>query len=153
MLITVKRFELPTYTIGKLSIDNNSFKCNTLENPNRDKNRNGVFDNGEVKVKGDTCIPYGKYKIDMNTYSPKFGGRAQYAFCKGKLPRLLNVPSFDGVLIHIGNTKEDTDGCILVGYNKVKGKVIDSTKAFKELYEIMFTAHTKGEDIWIEFII
>lgn len=66
-------------------------------------------------------------------------------FCQGKLPRLLDVPGYEGVLIHIGNTPEDTDGCLLVGYNKVKGQVIDSTKAFKELYSILSSAKDEIE--------
>ncbi len=152
MLITIKRFESTDYTIGHLSIDNHPFKCDTLEDPNRDKNKNGGFDNGEIKIHGNTCIPYGKYKIDMTTISPRFGSKSQYQFCGGKLPRLLNVPSFEGVLIHIGNFPRDTEGCILVGYNKIKGQLIDSTKAFRELYAILFSAHTKGEEIWVEFI-
>lgn len=152
MEITVKRICLPDYTIGHLSIDNNSFKCDTLEDPNRDLNKNGVFDNGEVKINGNTAIPFGRYQILMNVVSPKFSKYPQYAFCEGKLPRLMNVPNFQGVLIHIGNTVADTEGCILVGYNKVKGKVINSTIAFRELYKIMKESFDKGEEIWITFI-
>lgn len=61
--------------------------------------------------------------------SPKF---------KRELPRILNVPHFDGILIHRGNTAKDTSGCILIGENKVKGKVINSTP-----YELDLTKKIK----------
>lgn len=64
-----------------------------------------------------TAIPTGNYKIIVNL-SPKF---------KRNLPRLIDVPGFDGILIHRGNTDKDTSGCILIGENKVVGKVINST--------------------------
>ena len=117
MKIKVKRRYFGTeYTIGTMFIDGMRY-CDTLEPPNRDVNRNGKFDNGENKIYGKTCIPFGTYDIVLR-YSPRF---------KRILPRLVNVPSFDGILIHRGNTKNDTAGCILVGENKVKGKVINST--------------------------
>ena len=66
---------------------------------------------------GETAIPEGVYKVIVNR-SPKFGR---------DLPRLLDVPQFEGVLMHRGNTVKDTAGCILVGENKEKGKVLNST--------------------------
>ena len=57
------------------------------------------------------------------------------------LYRFLNVPAFDGVLIHIGNTAKDSEGCILVGKNKEVGKVLDSTATFKSLYSILKSAN------------
>ena len=59
--------------------------------------------------------------------SPKFKDRSWAKFCNGKLPRLLEVPGYNGVLIHVGNKPSDTLGCILVGYNKIKGQVVNST--------------------------
>lgn len=130
-----------TYTIGNLYI-NNKFFCNTLEDKNRDLNKNGKFDNGETKVYANTCIPFGIYNVIL-TVSPKF---------KRKLPRLLNVPSFEGILIHRGNTNADTAGCILVGENKVVGKVINSTGYELKLVELIDDATHRGESVTIEIV-
>lgn len=126
------------YTIGKMYIDGEYF-CDTLEDRVRDINKNGKFDNGEVKVAGETAIPYGRYQVVVNM-SPRF---------KRELPRLLNVPNFEGILIHRGNTDKDSSGCILVGENKVKGKVINSTPYEQKLVSILKEVQNKGEEIWI----
>lgn len=126
------------YTIGKMYIDGEYF-CDTLEDRVRDINKNGKFDNGEVKVAGETAIPYGRYQVVVNM-SPRF---------KRELPRLLNVPNFEGILIHRGNTDKDSSGCILVGENKVKGKVINSTPYEQKLVSILKEIQNKGEEIWI----
>mgnify|MGYP001194245936 FL=1 len=108
MKLTLKRIALrPTYTIGKLYIDDNYF-CDTLEDTVRDLNKNGKFDNGEKKVHAKTAIPYGIYEIKW-TYSPRF---------KKYTPQLMSVPSFEGIRIHAGNTSADTEGCLLLGENK-----------------------------------
>ena len=103
------------YTIGELYIEGEYF-CDTLEDTVRDE-----------KIAGQTAIPYGKYEIIVNR-SPRF---------KRDLPLLLEVPNFEGIRIHRGNTAKDTSGCILVGLNKVKGKVLDSTKYELELTRIL----------------
>lgn len=108
MKIEVKRtFRGTEYTIGKLYIDGAYF-CDTLEDPVREK-----------KIASITAIPAGTYKV-KKTFSPRFGK---------KLPELLAVPNFSGVRIHSGNTAKDTDGCILLGLNKIKGQVVDSRDA------------------------
>ena len=136
-----RKYFKETYTIGNLYI-NGSFFSNTLEDKNRDVNKNGKFDNGETKVYGETCIPFGTYKIIL-TISPKF---------KRELPRLLNVPSFEGVLIHRGNTAKDSAGCILVGENKAVGKVLNSTPYEERLVKMMKNAISRGEEITIEIV-
>lgn len=136
-----RRYFSDNYTIGSLYI-NDIFFCDTLEDPNRDLNKNGVFDNGESKVYGNTCIPFGTYKVELK-YSPKF---------KRELPRLINVPSFEGILIHRGNYPKDTQGCILVGENKAKGAVLNSTKYEEKLVNILREAITSGEEITIEIV-
>lgn len=141
MKLTLKRIALkPTYTIGKLYIDGTYF-CDTCEDKVRDNNRDGDLDDiGEGKVYGQTAIPYGTYRVVMNVQSPKYSQRAAYAWCNGYLPRLLNVPHFEGILIHAGNTADDSAGCILVGENKVVGKVINSMASLKRLYYILSSA-------------
>ena len=142
MRLTLKRRYLgTTYTIGSLSIDGEYF-CDTLEDTVRDLNKNGRFDNGETKIMHQTAVPYGRYQVIVNL-SPKF---------KRNLPRLLSVPSFDGVLIHRGNTDKDSSGCILVGENKVKGKVINSTQYEVKLVEILTAAQNRHEQIDIEIV-
>lgn len=148
MELTLKRiFKGPKYTIGHLSI-NGVYKCDTLEDTDRGLNETqSLLEIQSKKVYGQTAIPYGTYKIDMNTVSPKFKDRSWAKFCGGKLPRLIDVPGFEGVLIHVGNLESDTLGCVLVGENKIKGKVINSTATFQELYSVMLKAKLSGEEI------
>lgn len=141
------------YTIGHLYV-NGAYVCDTLEDKVRDLNKNGRFDNGEYKVSGQTAIPYGTYKVRMDVVSPRFGQKAFYKENAngGRLPRLVNVPSFEGILIHVGNKPEDTEGCILVGENKVKGQVINSKETFKKLYRMMYGAVLSNDPITIEIV-
>ena len=150
MNIKLKRHALKeTYTIGKLFIDNKYF-CDTLEDTVRDLNKDGdLNDAGEYKISSLTSIPYGKYEITLKVQSPKYSLRSSYSWCNGYLPRLLNVPHFDGILIHAGNTANDSSGCILVGENKVKGQIINSMNTLKKLYIILKEASDKNEKIWI----
>lgn len=125
--------KLETYTIGKLFIDGVYF-CDTIEDKVRDHNRDGDLDDeGEGKVYGKTAIPYGTYEVVLNVQSPKYSTRPAYEWCKGYLPRLLNVQHFEGILIHAGNSADDSAGCIIVGENKVKGRVINSMATLKRL--------------------
>lgn len=134
-----RRFRGEKYTIGTLSIDGVRF-CDTLEDADRDTNRNGRFDGDEKKTAGITAIPNGTYPVIVNV-SPRFGR---------ELPRLLNVPDFEGVLIHRGNTPQDTAGCILVGENKAKGRVLNSTPYEVELTRRIKEAIAAGDTCTIE---
>lgn len=123
-----------TYTIGKLYIDGGYF-CDTIEDKDRGLRQDlPASVNAAKKRKGVTAIPTGRYQVVLNVKSPKFSKKKAYEFCDGYLPRLLNVPAFEGVLIHIGNKAEDSEGCILVGENKQVGMVLNSTVTFKKLY-------------------
>lgn len=126
MKIVLRRIALrDTYTIGRLYIDGKYF-CDTLEDRVLDTNKNGKFDEGE-KIKHYTAIPYGKYEVIVNR-SPRF---------KRELPRLLNVPYFEGILIHGGSNANHTSGCILVGENKVKGMLVNSKPYIDKLTQLI----------------
>lgn len=132
MKLTVRRnYKGEAYTIGALYVDG-VYLCDTLEDRVRDLPR-------EAKVPGQTAIPPGTYPVIVNR-SPKFGR---------ELPRLQDVPNFEGVLIHRGNTATDTAGCILVGENKVKGKVINSTGYELTLTTAIKSAIERGETVTI----
>lgn len=134
-LLLKRKIKGDTYTIGTLYVNGEKF-CDTLEDRVRD------LAGGESKVPGETAIPEGRYRVIVNR-SPKFGR---------DLPRLLDVPMFEGVLIHRGNTAEDSAGCILVGENKVKGKVINSTPYEERLVALCKAALAGGETIEMEVV-
>lgn len=111
-------------TIGELYVDG-VFECYTLEDIER-----------EVKIKSETAISKGTYKVIV-TMSNRF---------KRLLPLLMNVPNFQGVRIHAGNTNHDTEGCILVGQTRSKDFIGKSRKAFDNLFKKM----QKAKSITIE---
>ena len=125
-----------TSTLGDLYVDGN-WEAVSLEDQ--------IQPNG-VKVYGQTCIPDGTYSVVI-TPSPKF---------KRNLPLLVDVPGFDGIRIHPGNTPDDTSGCLLVGenYRMVAGVpfLLQSGRAFDRLFTKMFYALRDGEDISIEIL-
>lgn len=132
MKLTLKRVQLdPDVTIGELSIDG-LFYCYTCEDVVRPP--------GAPKVFGDTAIPAGEYMVDV-TYSPHFGR---------ELPLLSAVPNFSGVRIHPGNTPADTEGCLLVGFDRHPKGVGRSRDAFGPLFARLNAAHAAGEDVTIE---
>ena len=121
MLITIKRlYKTDNSTIGELLIDG-VFECFTLEDKERD-----------IKIKGETAIPKGTYKVIINE-SNRF---------KRLLPLLIDVPNFEGVRIHSGNSNHDTEGCILVGQTRNKNYIGQSRKAFEKLFAKMQKAKT-----------
>ena len=123
-----------TYTIGRLYIDGQYF-CDTCEDADRGLRQDLPLSvNMAKKRRGVTAIPVGRYRVTLGVKSPKYSKKKQYDFTGGYLPRLVNVPAFDGILIHIGNTAADSEGCILVGRNTKVGMVLESTKTFRELY-------------------
>jgi len=141
--LLLKRIALrPTYTIGRLSVEGAYF-CDTLEDKVRDLNKDGdLGEPGETKVYGETAIPYGRYRIIMYR-SPHFGRM---------LPKLLLVDSFEDILIHSGNRPKDTKGCILVGENRVVGKVLNSRPWEKKLVDLLLQAEKEGKEIFITIV-
>lgn len=123
-----------SYTIGKLYLDG-VYQCDTLEDTDRGLDKTmGEAEILAVKVAGQTAIPTGTYSVTLGVVSPKFGKKAAYAFCEGKLPRLIDVKGFDGILLHSGNSAADTAGCILVGRNTIVGKLTNSLDTLRTLY-------------------
>ena len=120
-------------TIGELFIDGQYF-CETLE----DKDR--YLEAGGVKEYGKTCIPRGTYGVTI-TMSNRF---------KKELPLFLNVPQFEGIRIHAGNTAADTDGCILLGRARRNNFVENSRDAVNEFIQKLKTALANGEECEIE---
>lgn len=137
-ILVERKWKKPNYTIGVMSIDGKRF-CETLEDVDRNLNSSMTVEQIKaIKKPNETAIPTGTYKITLDTFSPRFGNKSFYKkVCGGKLPRILNIKGFDGVLIHCGNTNLDTSGCILVGRNLEVGKVLKSQETFERLYRIL----------------
>lgn len=135
MEIRVERFDSGSDdTIGRLYIDE-KFYCYTLEDEFR-----------EVKIKGETRIPEGIYKVGFYD-SPTHGKESLM---------IKDVPGFKYILIHTGNTEDDTMGCLLVGLRigtlENKRAVLDSKNAYKEIYPIIAHALKSGEDVTIKYM-
>ena len=132
MKITVERIESDSdATISKVYVDD-VYICDGIEDEHRDK-----------KVAGETRIPAGKYKILVRTW----GGL--HTRDTAQFPK---VPGFDSILIHVGNTDDDTEGCLLVG-KRVKGKmfVSSSVKTYSAFYQLVIESALQGE-LEIEYI-
>ena len=142
MKLTLIRSALkPKYTIGHLYIDGAYF-CDTIED--RDRGLSATMPHDEimaVKVKSETAIPLGTYKFSL---------KKDYQWCKGRLPRLLGVPGFEGILIHAGRTQNSSAGCIIVGKNKVVGAVVESMDTIRKLWSKLDAAYKRGEGITIQ---
>ena len=138
MLITLVRDASENHwTLGRLSVDGR-FHCYTCEDVVRPP--------GEPKVPGQTAIPAGRYRVIV-TVSPRFSRLAKREV---RLPRLVGVPGFEGILIHPGNTHEHTEGCILPGRSYSPHGVTQSQGAFNSLFGLIEAAIDSGEQVWIE---
>ena len=152
-LVLERKWKKSNYTIGILSIDGKRF-CETLENVDRNLNSSMSAEQIKaIKKPNETAIPTGTYKVTLDIFSPKFGNKSFYKkTCNGKLPRILNVKGFEGILIHVGDGPRGADlssGCLLCGYNKVKGQLRDGKEVFKKLYSLLKEAKSRGEKLTI----
>ena len=114
-------------TIGELTI-NGKFICYVLEDKDRGlKQDMDVKEISRLKLYGVTAIPYGTYRVGI-TMSNRF---------KKQLPILFNVPGYEGIRIHSGNTAEHSLGCLIVGRKKGVNKVMESMLAMGDLMSIL----------------
>ena len=152
-LVIDRRWKKQSYTISNLTIDGKWF-CNVLEDADRGLDNSMSIERiKELKKPSITAIPRGTYEVTLDIPSPKYSKVQFYReVCSGKVPRLLNVKGFEGVLIHAGNTDKDSAGCLLVGQNKVKGQVVNSKETFKELYKLLKDRKSRGEKITIKIL-
>lgn len=124
------------------------FLCYTLEDEHR-----------EEKVMGETRVPAGTYRITLRTtggfhgrYLKKYG-----SFHKGML-WVRDVPGFEYILIHTGNTDEHTAGCLIVGdsqqtnFGDSDGFIGSSTAAYKRIYPAIAEALENGEEVTITYL-
>lgn len=150
-LLLDRRYKKDTYSIGKLYVDGAYF-CDTVEDKDRGlSDKDSLQKIKATKVYAQTAIPLGTYKVTMGVISPKFSQKAYYkSFCNGRMPRLLNVKGFDGILIHKGSNANSSAGCIIVGKNTVVGGVTNSQYYFEQLYKLLDNAYKRGESIEIE---
>jgi hypothetical protein len=126
-------------TLGELYI-NGVFECYTLEDEPR-----------EIKVMGETRIPKGRYQIKLREEGRVYTSyRQKYRWHTKGVPHLQNVPGFTYILIHIGNTEVDTAGCLLVGTKYSDYKLLNSTVAYKGLYDKIASVIDK-EEVWITY--
>lgn len=137
MLIVVDRLQKDEdVTIGAITIDGD-FACWSLEDPVREVPGQPV---STWKIHGKTAIPAGRYKVIVDM-SARF---------KRLLPLLLDVPGYSGVRIHAGNTAADTEGCILVGNERLAKSLARSQLALAPFMAKLSEAQRKGEPIWLE---
>ena len=136
MNILLKRIaKKETYTIGKLYIDGVYF-CDTIEDKDRGLNQTmSINDIKKKKIYGETAIPTGSYSLVID-YSNRF---------KRRMAHILNVPGYEGIRIHTGNTANDSLGCIIVGKNKAIGKVLESKLTYNRLFPILEKAYKEGK--------
>ena len=152
-LIVDRKWKKQSYTISNLTIDGKWF-CNVLEDADRGLDSSmSIAKIRELKKPSITAIPKGTYEITLDVISPKYCTNSFYKqVCNGKVPRLLNVKGFEGILIHVGDGPRGADlssGCLLCGYNKVKGQLRDGKEVFKKLYSLLKEAKSKGEKLTI----
>jgi Steigviridae/Suoliviridae L,D-carboxypeptidase/transpeptidase len=122
-------------TIGKLSI-NGAFRCFTLEDEVREIPGTPVV---AWKIPNQTAIPIGTYELTID-FSQRFGRR---------MIHILDVPGFDGIRIHTGNTAVDTDGCILVGLDRSGDRIARSIPALEILQPLVEAALDNNEPVTI----
>ena len=149
-LLVERKWKRPEYTIGILYVNGERFS-ETCEDCDRGLSQSmpvGVIN--QKKIYGETAIPTGIYKVVLSV-SPRLKNRPYAKKYKGLMPEILDVKGYSGVRIHPFNSAKDSLGCIAPGENKVKGQVINSTKAYYALMDnYIMPAWNAGEEITLE---
>ena len=147
----VRIYNCPTYCIGKIYVDG-EYVCDCVEDTDRGLDQSWPLSEiKKKKIKSMTAIPTGTYEMTMSIQSPKFSQyEYYYRLCKGYLPRILGIKGFEGVLFHCGSSAQSSAGCIIVGYNTIKGKVTDSRKAFEKLMKHFNAAKVLEDEITLK---
>lgn len=152
-ILVYRKWPKVGYCVGRIFIDGQLYG-NTLED--EDRGLSDAMEESTIrnrKIYGKTAIPRGRYRIDMDTVSPKFSKKKFYMdVCQGKLPRIKNVKGFEGILLHVADGPKGAElleGCIGVGWNRVKGQLCDGRDVFTKIYGLMKEAHDRGETIYI----
>ena len=143
------------YTHARLLTDEGGFLCWTLEDEDRGLTQDMPLEQiKRIKIYGETAIPKGTYRIQLRV-SPTLKDRTYAKPYGGMFPYLENVPGYEGVMIHPGNTTKDTRGCLLVGmlHSGIRGRIFDSQRAYKDLMDFyIWPAYQRKEEIWISII-
>lgn len=137
-----RKWKKEKYTIGNLFI-NGVFFSNVLEDTVRGLCQDMTPEEiQKIKVYGETAIPAGKYEVRI-TLSARF---------RCPLPLLINVPGYEGVRIHAGNTARDTHGCLLPGKNDRVGQVSNSRATMAALQKQIEEAIYQNSKVYIEIV-
>lgn len=149
-LVLNRRYKKDTYTIGDLYVEGKWF-CSTLEDKDRGLTSAMTSEQiAKIKVYAETAIPTGRYVVRMDIVSPKYNGVEWYRKnFGGRMPRLESVRGFIGILIHPGTTSLNSAGCVLVGLNKAKGKLLDSRATFLKLWKVLEQARREKKTIYL----
>ena len=146
-ILVERKWKKDNYTIGNLYINGKWFS-NTLED--KDRGLKDSMSLTEIKTLNKpriTAIPTGTYEVTLNIVSPKF---SKYPFYNsingGRVPRLLSVKGFEGILIHVMDGPKGanlSEGCIGVGRNLIKGGLLQGKEYYKKLYDILKNSKDK----------
>lgn len=155
-IVLDRKYKKDAYTIGTITIDG-EYICNSLE----DKDYGFTKATPVSKIKETkaahpkaVAIPAGIYEVSVQYYRGFATTHPWYntTSCRGRIPCLVDVPGYSGILIHCGSNAGHTSGCILVGYNTIRGGLTNSKKAFVNICDRIMAAAKKGEKVYINII-
>ncbi len=151
----IRKEKAAGWTIGQLYIDG-VFVCNTMEDADRGLRQSDPVETlRRKKIHGLTAIPTGTYKVRLDVASPRFRNASWAKPYGGIVPRLADVPAYDGVLIHPLNKAEESEGCIGPGIKSktTPGMITDSQRYYRNIMRLwLWPAKQRGEDVWITIV-